>query len=139
MIIFHNIGYSKLSTLMETKEVQYKHTDIQKKAIEKDHHLTGFIHTFNAYKHCNCCERHNYNKPFDINDNRTPNRYPVNDPKILTGPIGGVEDDDTIAFWAQFKDYTKPTFDSFIHADPKDCRCFCRHNMRQMCALNILF
>jgi hypothetical protein len=108
----------------------YQLTNIQKKILQTQPELKRIIDTFNRLKHCNCCQRHYYKKPYDINDNRTPNDYPEGDLRNYTGPVGGVEDEETIRFFTQYKDYKKHVIEKFRFSNFEDCDCKCRHKMR---------
>jgi hypothetical protein len=106
----------------------YDLTPIQKKVLEKntgDTYLKELIDKFNTFKHCDCCKRHYYGKPRDITD---PNTYSEEDSRYYTGPVGGVYDDydDIIDF------STKPVIETFRYDNCSQCKCTCRHNMRNI-------
>jgi hypothetical protein len=110
----------------------YKLTPLQKGLLQDNHNMIVNINRFNVYNHCNCCKRHYSKKPLDITDNRTPNNYPREDIRNLTGPVGGVEDNEVTDFFEQFKESTKPIIENFKHSESEDCQCNCRHLMRRI-------
>ena len=105
----------------------YELTNIQKKTLRTKPHLKGIINRFNRLKHCDCCQRHYIKKPYDINDNRTPERYPEDDSRNYTGPVGGVDDEETIRFFQQYCSYEKPVIGKFRFINSEECKCNCRH------------
>lgn len=119
--------------IQSAKDQQGEHLGYSKTqldALKVDPDLKEFIDTFNQCLYCNCCPRHQSEKPVEITETYWNGNY-YGDSRDYHGPVGGCHENWVIDYHKYISSLKKPVFTHFM-CDDSDCMCNCRHQARKM-------